>query len=98
MDVQYKKPRLHNFKNYKRIKIQELENEINRQEYVEKISQKLVDLQEIYKVANIDEKWKLIKVTMLTEAELVCGTKRISYNNKKNTRATQWWTEEIREM
>jgi hypothetical protein len=35
---------------------------------------------------------------MLTEAELVCGTKRISCNNKKNTKATQWWMEEIREM
>jgi hypothetical protein len=71
IDVEYKKPRLQNFKSYKRIKIEELENDTKRHKYAEKISQILTDLQESYKVARIDEKWKLKEGTMLTEAELV---------------------------
>lgn len=81
-------------KEYTRINIYKLKNEEIRKIFQTETDNVFREIEKTNDKWNIEERWKLLKETLIQTAESLCGKRKINSGKKR----TDWWTQEIKDI
>lgn len=91
-DTNIRRPNKDRARNYKRIKLEVLEDPNRTREYEDTLVQRLEENEN--QQWDLNERWKKFKEVILQTAEEICGTAVVRQNNEQ--KRTKWWNEEVK--
>lgn len=79
---------------YERIKLEKLRNEEIRQQYAARVTEALNKWEEQANITKMEDRWAILKQTLIEESEKICGKSKVDTNRKR----TRWWSEEVKSV